>query len=129
MAEGFGVDVDTFPDIDDSGRAISGPRVVMVMALRRLTTPRGSLDYDRDFGFDLRDYLNEDLSAADLATLQQEIASELTKDERVDDCSASVTLLDGLLRIRISLTTTTGDMNFTLAITDVSAEILSESST
>lgn len=126
MEDSFGTDVDTFPDLDGTGRMISGPRVIMVMALRRLTTPYGSLRYDPDFGLDLREYLNEDLDAVALLMLQSRIVMEVSKDERVLRCTARVTLLDDVLRIRIGIATEQGPFEFTLSISDVTAQILQE---
>jgi phage baseplate assembly protein W len=127
MVHPFGVDTDTFPDLDVTGRAVTGNRVVMIMALRRLTTPYGSLAYDRDFGLDLREYLNDDLSDADLASLQAQVANEITKDERVERCSVVITLDDNVMRVRISIAAADGNaFAFTLAISEVTAEILQE---
>lgn len=121
------MDISTSPDFDDSGRSVSPARAVMEMALRRLTTPRGSLLYDREFGFDLRSVLNGDYSTSELAALESGIVDELLKDERVASCTASVSLLGDRLRVRIHIVTQFAAIAFTLAIGDVTAEILSES--
>ncbi|RYZ63721.1 MAG: hypothetical protein EOP08_10400 [Proteobacteria bacterium] len=127
MAEGFGTDVSTSPVFDGTGRMITGARVIMEMAQRRLTTPNGSLKYDREFGHDLRARLNDDFDAAELAMEETLIAMELTKDERVLRCVAKVTLFDNVMRIRIGIYTEEGFFEFTLAIDAVAAAILQES--
>src|SRR5690349_19557551 len=90
MALDFGTDVSTFPDLDVRGTEIRDVRSVVECCLRRLMTPNGSLEYDRDFGYDLRDLLHDDLVEADLRRHESRVALELEKDERVLSAEASI---------------------------------------
>jgi hypothetical protein len=123
----YGTDVSTFPDLDVTGRGITGPRVVAECTLRRLTTAAGSLEYDKDFGYDVRELLNEDLSDIELRREQARIAMEVEKDERV--ASADVRLV--LDRVTMKLFLHVGGslydgkvFRFVLAIDKVSAAVL-----
>lgn len=123
----FGADVSCDPDLDVTGRVIEGELVLMEHSLRRLTTKHGALEYDPDFGFDLRDYLNEDLDDEDLPAIQLGAAHELEKDERVSRANVSITLDKATFTLtpRIELETIDGDIvRFTLGIDQVSATIL-----
>lgn len=126
----FGTDVSTFPVFDVTGRTISGVRAVAECSLRRFTTPHGSLEYDPDFGRDMRDLLNDDFDDADLPAEAGAAEAELEKDERV--LTANVTL--DLDRSASSLTLSAGGtladgrpFQFVLAIADVSSDILKAS--
>lgn len=89
MAE-FGSDLSTFPDLDVKGTQISETRSVVECCLRRLITPIGALSYDPEFGYDLRDLLNDDLTDAELVRHASRVEIEIEKDERVRSASASL---------------------------------------
>lgn len=124
----FGLDVSTFPDLDVQGRQISDVRTVVECSLRRLITPNGSLTYDPDFGYDLRDLLNDDLSDRDLRRHSSLVAIELEKDERVLSASASLSwdpVRPFVLKVRITATLIDDrEFTFTAAISSVGAELL-----
>lgn len=101
----FGRDVSTFVlnpedeyDVDSNFTVIDGTRVVSEAIARRLVTPRGSLEYDPDFGLDLRAWVNagltdtgaENTNAPDLFAMRAAIEAECLKDERVDSVVADV---------------------------------------
>lgn len=121
----YGLDVSTFPGLDVTGRNISGSRVVAEACLRRLITPRGALRYDPDYGYDLRDLLNDDVTAADLRRHALSAALELEKDERIDAVSVTLTLSGFTLTVAISGTlSTAAAFDLILAIDQVSAAVL-----
>ena len=123
----YGTDVSTFPGFDTTGRTITGARVVAEACLRRLMTPRGSLPYDLDYGYDLRDLLNEDLSAGDLRRHELAAELELEKDERIDSADVTLTLDTSTFTLSIRITGTLSNaaaFAFTLAVGQVSAAVL-----
>lgn len=61
-------------------------------AIRRLTTPRGGLPDDADYGLDLRSFANRGVPYAELRDLQGMIRNELAKDDRIADLTVTVTL-------------------------------------
>jgi phage baseplate assembly protein W len=128
MAIDFGADVSTFPDLDVRGTEISDVRSVVEASLRRLITPNGSLEYDRDFGYDLRDLLHDDLTETDLRRHEMRVALELEKDERVLSAEASIAFDEErpfVLLVRVTAVLVDDrEFSFTGAISTISAELL-----
>lgn len=121
----FGLDVSTFPGLDVTGRNLTGSRVVAEACLRRLITPRSALRYDPDYGYDLRDLLNDDVTDADLRRHALSAELELEKDERIDTVSVTLTLVGFNLTVAISGTlSNAASFDLTLAIDQVSADVL-----
>jgi hypothetical protein len=74
-------------------------------AIRRLTTPRGGLPDDPDYGFDLRAYCNRGSTVQDLRDLAGLTRSELTKDDRIEEARVSVSMpARGELTVAVRLT-------------------------
>jgi hypothetical protein len=125
----YGLDVSTFPDLDVTGRTIGGVRVVAECTLRRLTTPNGTLEYDPDFGRDVRDLLNEDFDEQDLRREQVGIANEVEKDERILRADVVLKLDAAAFKLTIRITgelagAARAPFEFVLAISKVSAAVL-----
>jgi hypothetical protein len=79
----LGVDVSCYPDLDPLGTLVSGNTALAQAIARRLTTPRGGLFYDTNYGTDLRLYLNEGMTNEAQSRIKAAIESECAKDERV----------------------------------------------
>lgn len=121
----FGSDISCVTDIASDGRTVTGNRVVAEAVARRLLTPRGRLIGDPNYGFDLTQFVNADMSPRDIAGMNAGIVSECLKDERVEASKAS-TVLDslGVLTVTIDLTLSTGPFTLVLSVTDVTVTIL-----
>lgn len=128
MAIDYGADVSTFPDLNVTGQQVSDTRSVVECCLRRLITPNGSLSYDRDFGYDLRDLLNDDLTDAELRRYEARIAIELEKDERVRSADASLAWdvsRPFVLKVRVTAVLIDDRaFDFTAAISSIGAELM-----
>ena len=106
-ALGYGIDLDCVADVteDFAETDPESPEGIAQATIRRLTTPRGSLADEPDYGFDLRSYANRGVATAELRTLALAVASEAGKDDRVlradVDLAASLVArtLDVLIRI------------------------------
>ena len=61
-------------DIDAGGAYVSGVAALTQALLRRLTTPRGGLFYDPNYGTDIRAWVGETTTPDRVSTLQQQIA-------------------------------------------------------
>lgn len=103
---------------------VTGNRIVAEAIARRLTTPRGGLIDDPNYGYDLTDFLNDDLSPTDVARIAAGVQAECVKDERVSSAVATVTLTAGVMVVTIALTTANGPFTLVLSITDVTVSIL-----
>jgi hypothetical protein len=121
----FGSDIGCYPDLDPNLTLITGPRVLLEATYRRLTTARGTYDWDPEYGFDVQALLNEDFDATTLPLWQREIQAEVEKDERVlvADVTISPTQGDGY-QIAVALTTADGVFALVLGVSQVTVQIL-----
>lgn len=103
---------------------VSGNRVVAEAIARRLQTPRGGLLDDPTYGFDVTDFVNDDLTAGDFARLNAGIQAECLKDQRVLTTDVSTSLVVGVLIVTIVVGTAAGPFTLVLAISDVTATLL-----
>src|SRR5574337_487746 len=105
----FGQDVSTFPDLDPSFSALTGPRVVAEAIARRLSTPRGSLPFYPDYGIDVRDWVNESITRDRLAQFRRALEAEVVKDERVDSADSAIAFNTQTGEMQLSIILTTAD--------------------
>jgi phage baseplate assembly protein W len=130
----FGLDLDT-AFIGPDGEASISPmfdltsgRTLLAQAIaNRLSTPRGQLPDDPAYGYDLRDALNDSLTATGLFALQSAIVSECKKDERIAGatCRCTFDAVAKKLTVLVRLATADGPFLLTLAVSDLSVLILS----
>ncbi len=127
MATDFGTDISCVTDLAADGHTVSGQRLVGEAVVRRWSTPRGGLLDDPDYGFSIIDYLNDDMSPADLAALQAGAEAEALKDTRVQSASVVATLAKGTgtLQIVAELVTALGPFTLTVAVSAVTIDLLS----
>jgi hypothetical protein len=124
----YGTDISTFPVVDLTFAPISGRRVVAEAIARRLSTPRGTLFWDPQYGTDLRVFLNDDI---DPIRTPMEVAimakAEAVKDDRVVDAVVFVSF-DARARklsVHIALELSEADrFEFVLGVDQVTVQIL-----
>lgn len=103
-----------------------GSRLALAQALyRRVTTPRGSLLDDPDYGVDVPGFLNNGVTQRELAGLSGAVRNELVKDDRVDSAQVQVTL-DSPKAMRVTILVTAvdpaiGTFSLTFAVKDGAA--------
>ena len=95
MEHGLGSDLSCAFDLEAGMVELSGddPRLVAQACIRRLSTPRGALLDDPDYGFDLLRELRSPARPEALVALPSLIRAELTKDDRVGSLDIRATLL------------------------------------
>ena len=127
----FGKDLSCVTDLDPTLRVVSGRTALMQAIARHLITPRGRLEGDPNYGFDLAGYLNDDVTQDDIAWMEAQIEAECLKDERVE--SATVTVAVRSLRaltieldIQVLITDASGPFQFTLRASEVTVELLTQ---
>jgi len=92
---------------------------------RRLITPRGGLIDDPNYGFDLTQFVNDDLSVPDLARIESSVVAECNKDERIDAATCRISLSGaGVMMVTILLEDAAGPFTLVLSVTDVTVSIL-----
>ncbi len=96
----YGHDLSCTTDLDPGMLEVDGVTCLSQALFRRIITPRGTLIDDPNYGFDVTQYLNDDLAQSDLARIASQIDAEFLKDERVIRSSTTVTLVaSGVLSI------------------------------
>jgi phage baseplate assembly protein W len=118
----LGTDVTLVSDLAPVWGVSDGFTNLAAAIARRLDTERGSLFYAPDYGMDLKAYLNQDMSEADMSALQGAIASEIEKDPRVNSCTAVVTR--GSLDVAMGIETDDGPFDLVVRPTDLTIELL-----
>jgi phage baseplate assembly protein W len=119
----FGIDLTALPELRfqlKDGLANLGEALA-----RRLLTPRGGLFYDPTYGWDLRRYINEVLDETTEYEMKVLVEQELEKDPRVYRATVEAVAKD-LKRIYLDVLVETaqGPFRLTLAVSDVSVEVL-----
>lgn len=106
--------------------ALATGRACLAQAIaRRLITPRGGLIDDPNYGYDLTQFVNDDLDVPDLARIEANTVAECNKDERVSSTTVKLTLAaSGLLIVTVSLEDSAGPFSLVLSVTDVTIQIL-----
>jgi len=132
MGVGFGSDL-SCPGKLFTGRMVGGVRLLAESVLRRLSTPRGTLDGGAEesaYGLDLAGYVGAVGTTVAQAALPGVIESELLKDARIAAVSvvvahsttAGTTTFEN--RIRVTPANELGDFSLTLAVDDVTVSVL-----
>lgn len=121
MTVDFGSDLSCTDDLDDVAREISGQDVLAQAIYRRLTTPRGQLLDDPDYGIDVRSFLSRGIDAGKLREIEGTIRQEVLKDERVANVTAQASIDYRSYSMTVSLIVTTGEGPFRLVF-DITAD-------
>jgi len=123
-----GSDFYCIDDIDPALSIVSGNDCLGQALVRRISTPRLGLFYDPDYGIDARRYLGR---AVRPNVTSQAIESECMKDERLEDITVGVSFRSNdepkdKLSITLKCTTDGGPFDLTVAIDDLTVELLDE---
>lgn len=122
----FGTDLAGVADIDPTGAVVTGTRAVGEAIARRLSTPRGRVIDDPNYGTDLTQFVNDDIGTRTLSELQASAIAEALKDERVLTCRCTATLSRvGVLSVQVSYTTADGPFALVLSVSQTSVQVLS----
>ena len=103
---------------------VSGRMCAVQAWARRLITPRASLVDDPNYGYDLSDYIDADVTEQEIKEIQGGVDEELVKDERCLSCASTVTFLSGKLRVVAVCVDADGPFKLTLEVTNVTVEVL-----
>lgn len=119
----FGRDLSCVTDLDPQLAEVdpSSPVAIVEASIRRLTTPRGALIDDPDYGLDIRTILNRAASQRDLRALSGALQGEIQKDDRVAlaDVRLTVDLRTREARVSVFITPedpALRDFSFTFAV-------------
>lgn len=124
---GFGSDLSCTDDLTANMLEIPGdsPLAVAQANFRRLTTARGTVPDDPDYGLDVREFLNHGLTQKSLQEIPGQVRGELGKDDRNDRASLTVEMTIGpdfkSFELMVRAQAATGPYSFTLAVVDGAA--------
>jgi len=124
FASELGVDFACVTDLDADLSLVDGQTALLQSCARRITTPRGGLFYDANYGIDVRDFLKQSgFSETQAARI---IEQELLKDERMLNAVAAVTLnqIDETVTINIEIESDAGPFTLTITVTNLTVELL-----
>lgn len=123
----FGTDLNfdiTTMDIPNNFNTTSGRDNLIKACIRRITTPRGRLIYDPNYGIYIQDYLNDDIDIRTVAQIGGLIDNELLKDERIIKSSTEANYFRGILTTVTTLVDGNGPFKLVLAISAVTVNVL-----
>lgn len=123
----FGTALSCVSDIASDARTVSGFLVVGQAIARRWSTPRGRLIGFPNYGFDLTQYVNADMSPRDVAGMRAGAAAEAEKDERVDRCvvTAKLDTSTGEMTVTGQVDTAQGPFTLVVKASSVTVELIS----
>jgi hypothetical protein len=122
----LGTDVYVVSDIGLRWDLASGRKNLGAAIARRLSTPRGMLPWDPNYGFDLRDMLNGSMTATEISKGRGATAAECEKEERVLGAAVNFdfNFATSSLRVDVHLDTADGPFDLILLVTGASIEVL-----
>lgn len=95
---------------------ISGYRSLGEQLIKRLSTRRGTLFYDLNYGDDLRLFMNRPINQAILDQIRYTIKSQCEQDPRVNNADVTVNYNSSTLSLEVDIFVTTLLGPFTLVI-------------
>lgn len=127
----LGTDFHCVDDIDANLSSVKSDRFCLAENIaRRISTARGALFYDLNYGTDIRSRIN---AAQRVEITASQIEAEALKDERVQDAAASVvfgevgTSNEGTLTVSLTITASDGPFVLVLSVSNLTVEILEQS--
>lgn len=122
-----GTDISVLASQNGSWPERGGSPMVAEQLLRRITTPRGTLDFSPNDGIDVRDLVRDDMDQSGVFQAQQMVENEILKDERVEEVTVhgSFATDTQALTLSISVQRSADTFKLVLAVTDVTVDVLS----
>lgn len=126
MAADLGVSLDCALDYTPTMASVSGVRSVENAIIRRLSRSTGTLWYDRSYGRNLCDFVNQ--SGVTRYEIEQAVEAEALEEERAREVDAVVranaSIFVGHIELTVSGETNVGPFEFVLDITAVKVDVL-----
>lgn len=106
-------------ELDPNGLESLSVADVAYSIVRRITTERGSLIDDPDYGIDIRDFLHLDMTPAQLNSIAAQVQYEVQLEPRVLSNAVTVSKVDYReLSIQIAFSTRDGEQALTLSVSE-----------
>lgn len=125
----LGSDLSCVTDLTSDCAEVSGVTCWLQNLARRLQTPLGSLIDDSEYGYDVADMLDDEISLADLDGIAADVDNEFLKDQRTLSSSSIVTSsnVNGAVSLKITsrVSSALGPFTLVLSVSQVTVQILS----
>lgn len=118
----FGSTLSLTFDLDPMGQTVSGLTALAQALIRRITTPRGRLLSDPNYGYDIAGELEDDVTTQQVNAIAANVDAEFLKDQRVFSSVTTVTLqTDGQLDVASQVQSALGPFSlvFSLSATGI----------
>lgn len=122
-----GRDLACVDDLDAALRETTGVVTFQHALARRISTPRGAVIDDDDYGIDIRDELKNEVTRASLVRIAGRARNEILKDERAATCSVTPTAIGSplvSLALAIGGDAAEGPYSLTVAVDAVKVSLL-----
>lgn len=122
----YGRDLSHVLDLTSDLAESTGRQLLAEALLRRLITDNGALLDDPDYGYNLFDFLNAEITPKTLSEMAARISAQFELDDRVQRGATrvEVSYTGGALIVTAVVRDGVGPFPFTLAISEVTATIL-----
>ena len=99
------------------GATVSGLTALAQALIRRITTPRGRLLNDPNYGYDIAGELEDDVTTQQVAAIAANVDQEFLKDQRVFSSVTTVTLeTDGQLDVSSQVQSALGPFSLVFSL-------------
>ena len=113
----FGTTLSCVFDIDAMGATVSGLTALAQALIRRITTPRGRLLSDPNYGYDIAGELEDDVTTQQVNAIAANVDAEFLKDQRVFSSVTTVTLQgDGQLDVASQVQSALGPFSLVFSL-------------
>lgn len=120
----FGQSFACVTDLRPNFGVVTGRRLLAEAVARRITTPRGQLIDDPDYGLDVREWLNDAMTPAQIQRLPALVDAELQKDERIVASTTEATFVNSTLHLTVTIDDGDGPFPLTIAVSALTVELL-----
>lgn len=107
---------------------VTGRNALAHAILRRLTTPRGGLFYDPEYGYDVLNAIGATLNGT-VGQIEQGVLEQITAEEEVETASVRVTFLAGVLRVVMRVVDGDGPFDLTMTVDQLTIAALVDGTT
>jgi len=125
MTTDFGRSLSCVSDLQPDFAVVTGRRLLAEAIVRRITTPRGRLIDDPNYGIDVREWLLDSVTPSDLQRLPAVVDAEIQQDERIVGSTTTAIYNAGVLTLSITLDPGESPFTLTLAVSELTVELLS----
>lgn len=124
----FGFDIVVFPTLDMTWTPRRDAVALADAFLRRLFTPRGRLWAHPNYGFDIRDYLNDEINRDTLNAIKAGCEAQAEQEERIFAARARVSydLATEKIQVSVGLESAAGPFSLVLSVASLTTDILLE---